>query len=64
VAFDCNLSLVLMQFQARDSIPVFSLTEASTEPLGQFQEDIGSQQQEDYEPVPIERLRECDVLIA
>ena len=53
-----------MQFQARDSIPVFSLTEASTEPLGQFQEDIGSQQQEDYEPVPIERLRECDVLIA
>jgi len=53
-----------MQFQARDSIPVFSLTEASTEPSGQFKEDIGSQQQQDYEPVPVEQLRECDILIA
>jgi len=53
-----------MQFQARDSIPVFSLTETSTELLGQFQEDIGSQQQQDYESVPVEQLRECDILIA
>jgi len=53
-----------MQFQARDSIPVFSLTEASTEPLGQFQEDIGSQQQDNYGPVPVEQLRERDILIA